>query len=95
LEPQNELLDGWVGHVVTVQHLVGLQPTEKQARWMREDPATLIDRPLFSRTGFYRLEGYDQFGVTLRVIGVQEEDPPQYFVAWGAVLMIFGADRKG
>ena len=91
MEPRNELLDGWVGHVVTVQHLVGLQPTEKQARWMREDRATLIDRPLFSRTGIYRLVGYDQFGIILRIID-EEEDPLQYFVAWGAVLIIFAAD---
>jgi hypothetical protein len=92
VEPRNELLDGWVGHVVTVQHLVGLQPTEKQARGMREDPATLIDRPLFSRTGFYQLVGYDQFGIILRIMDVEEEDPQQYFVAWGAVLIIFAAD---
>jgi hypothetical protein len=61
---------------------------------MREDRATMIDRPLFSRTGFYRLEGYDQFGIILRIIG-EEETPLQHFVAWGAVLRIFEADRKG
>jgi hypothetical protein len=92
VEPRNELLDGWVGHVVTVQHLVGLEPTEKQARWMREDRATMIDRPLFSRTAFYRLVGYDQFGIILCLFDDEEEEPLQYFVAWGAVLRIFGAD---
>jgi hypothetical protein len=85
-----ELLDGWVGEVVSVEHLIGPDPTDEQVNAMAENPAeNAFDRVPFSRIGFYRLVGCDQFGIIIRTL---EEDSIQNFVAWGAVIRIHGPD---
>jgi hypothetical protein len=89
MQYQNDLLDEWVGGVVLAGLLHAPQVTPEQAEEMGEDPTLIHTQLLQSYRVNYQFLGYDQIGITPRMIDVEEEQPP-IFVPWGAVLRLEG-----
>jgi hypothetical protein len=91
MEYRNELLDGWVGKLVVVMHLVGPEPNEEHLRAWEEDITRVLNRQsVTSRTAYYQLVSYDRLGLTLEAL----EDAVRFFVPWGAVLQLIPASAE-
>jgi hypothetical protein len=92
MEHHNELLDAWQGQPVMATFLGGaeLLAFEKPSKAFRH-PSFGIEEVRKAKTAVYELVEYDHLGVTFRR---QEEGAPRFFVPWGAVLGIQGADPE-
>jgi len=86
------MLDAWQGEPVMATLLGGadLLAFEESSRAFRHSGFG-IEEIRKAKTAVYELVEYDQLGVTFRR---QEEGAPRFFVPWGAVLGIQGADPE-
>jgi hypothetical protein len=81
------LLDKWVGTTVYLRQLGGEQIDDADFASLATNPRALTSVPLADTSSVVIFEGYDQFGITIRVRG---EEGRQSFVPWGGVLHIEG-----
>ena len=91
MQHDNELLDAWQGEPVMATLLGGadLLPFEDLSRAFGH-PSFGIEEVRQAKTSVYELVDYDHLGVIFR----QDEGAPRFFVPWGAVLGIQGADPE-
>ncbi len=87
----NELLDAWQGEPVMATLLGGadLLPFEDLSRAFGHSGFG-IEEVRQTKTAVYELVDYDHLGVIFR----QDQGAPRFFVPWGAVLGIQGADPE-
>ena len=93
MEHNNELLEAWVGQLVTIQATLGPQPppSVEDAEQLKDDPSQIYASPPNVGLWLARLVAYDALGVVLQDRG---EYTPRYFMPWSAVITIRGRDPE-
>jgi hypothetical protein len=89
MERRNHLLDTWKGEPVLATLLGGADLTLEEISRAFQDPTFGIQDLPKAQTAVHELVEYDQLGVILRR---REKGAPRFFVPWGAVLSIQGAE---
>lgn len=80
------LLDEAVGERVFLQYWGARAPSDENLAMLAKDPDKILHSQPRVLSVYVLLEGYDQFGITIRTLS---EDGLRSFVPWGALLYLY------
>jgi hypothetical protein len=85
---RNEMLDEWVGGLVLLGLQVAPELDLEETEHMVADPNFVKSHLKQSMRAIYRFVSYDEIGITIRMVDIEDEEQPLVFVPWSAVLRV-------
>ena len=85
------MLDGLVGKTVLLQYIGAKMPSPELIDQMIEDTNVVSKANPQVISQFVILEAYDHAGIVVEDL---TEEPSQFFVSWGVISQIHGADLE-
>jgi hypothetical protein len=86
------VLNELVGETVLLQYVGAQVPDSENLNQMMEDPTLVLTSTTRMINQFVRLQAYDRVGIVVEDLS---EDPEQFFVSWGVISRLQGANLEG